>query len=176
MSIETLTAAVRNIPDFPIKGIQFKDITTLFQSPSHLKELSDILYERYKEKGITKVVGIESRGFFLGPQLAVRLNAGFVPIRKPGKLPYKVIEEKYTKEYGEDAIQIHEDSLTKEDVVLIHDDLLATGGTMVAAHKLVQKMEVKKIYINFLIELEALRGRSLFPDEVELDTILKFEI
>ncbi|HHT30663.1 MULTISPECIES: adenine phosphoribosyltransferase [Petrimonas] len=176
MSIETLTAAVRNIPDFPIKGIQFKDITTLFQSPSHLKELSDILYEKYKNKGITKVVGIESRGFFLGPQLAVRLNAGFVPIRKPGKLPYKVIEERYTKEYGEDAIQIHEDALTEDDVVLIHDDLLATGGTMVAAHKLVKKMGVKKVYINFLIELEALNGRSLFPEEVELETILKFEI
>lgn len=176
MSIETLTAAVRNIPDFPIKGIQFKDITTLFQSPSHLKELSDILYEKYKNKGIAKVVGIESRGFFLGPQLAVRLNAGFVPIRKPGKLPYKVIEERYTKEYGEDAIQIHEDALTEDDVVLIHDDLLATGGTMVAAHKLVKKMGVKKVYINFLIELEALNGRSLFPEEVELETILKFEI
>lgn len=176
MSIETLTSAVRNIPDFPIKGIQFKDITTLFQSASHLKELSDILYERYKGKGITKVVGIESRGFFMGPQLAIRLNAGFVPIRKPGKLPYKIIEEKYTKEYGEDTIQIHEDALTKDDIVLIHDDLLATGGTMVAAHKLVKKMQVKKIYINFLIELEALNGRSLFPDEVELNTILKFEI
>lgn len=176
MSIETLTAAVRNIPDFPIKGIQFKDITTLFQSPEHLKELSDILYERYKDKGITKVVGIESRGFFMGPELAVRLNAGFVPIRKPGKLPYKVIEEKYTKEYGEDAIQIHEDALTKDDVVLIHDDLLATGGTMVAALKLVKKMQVKKIFINFLIELEELDGRELFPDDVELDTILRFEI
>ena len=176
MSIETLTSAVRNIPDFPIKGIQFKDITTLFQSPEHLKELSDILYERYKDKGITKVVGIESRGFFMGPELAVRLNAGFVPIRKPGKLPYKVIEEKYTKEYGEDAIQIHEDAIDKDDVVLIHDDLLATGGTMVAAHKLVKKMNAKKIYINFLIELEALKGRTLFPDDVELNTILKFEI
>lgn len=176
MSIETLTTAVRNIPDFPIKGIQFKDITTLFQSPEHLKELSDILYERYKDKGITKVVGIESRGFFMGPELAVRLNAGFVPIRKPGKLPYKVIEEKYTKEYGEDAIQIHEDALTKDDVVLIHDDLLATGGTMVAALKLVKKMQVKKIFINFLIELEELDGRELFPDDVELDTILRFEI
>lgn len=175
MSIETLTAAVRNIPDFPIKGIQFKDITTLFQSPSHLKELSDILYERYKEKGITKVVGIESRGFFMGPQLAVRLNAGFVPIRKPGKLPYKVIEEKYTKEYGEDAIQIHEDALTKEDVVLIHDDLLATGGTMVAAYNLVKKLGVKKVYINFLIELEDLKGREHFPKEVEVDSMLKFK-
>lgn len=176
MSIETLTAAVRNIPDFPIKGIQFKDITTLFQSPSHLKELSDILYERYKEKSITKVVGIESRGFFMGPQLAVRLNAGFVPIRKPGKLPYKVIEEKYTKEYGEDAIQIHEDALTKEDVVLIHDDLLATGGTMVAAYNLVKKLGVKKVYINFLIELEDLKGREHFPKEVEVDSMLKFKI
>ena len=176
MSIETLTSAVRNIPDFPIPGIQFKDITTLFQSPEHLKELSDILYERYKNKGVTKVVGIESRGFFMGPELAIRLKAGFVPIRKPGKLPYKVIEETYTKEYGQDTIQIHEDALTENDVVLIHDDLLATGGTMVAAHKLVKKLNVKKIYINFLIELEELRGRDLFPQDVEVDTVLKFKI
>lgn len=176
MSIETLTSAVRNIPDFPIPGIQFKDITTLFQSPEHLKELSDILYERYKNKDVTKVVGIESRGFFMGPELAIRLKAGFVPIRKPGKLPYKVIEETYTKEYGQDTIQIHEDALTENDVVLIHDDLLATGGTMVAAHKLVKKLNVKKIYINFLIELEELRGRDLFPQDVEVDTVLKFKI
>ncbi|MGI6047176.1 MAG: adenine phosphoribosyltransferase [Petrimonas sp.] len=176
MSVELLTAAVRNIPDFPIKGIQFKDITTLFQSPERLKELSDILYERYKNKGITKVVGIESRGFFMGPNLAIRLNAGFVPIRKPGKLPYKVIEEKYTKEYGEDAIQIHEDALCEDDIVLIHDDLLATGGTMVAALKLVKKMKVKKVYINFLIELEDLKARELFPEDVEVDTVLKFKI
>lgn len=176
MSIETLLSTVRNIPDFPIKGIQFKDITTLFQSADHLKELSDTLYDRYKDKGITKVVGIESRGFFMGPEIAVRLHAGFVPIRKPGKLPYKVIEEKYTKEYGEDAIQIHEDALTPDDIVLIHDDLLATGGTMVAAYNLVKKLGVKKIYINFLIELELLNGRLLFPDDVEVDTVLKFEI
>jgi adenine phosphoribosyltransferase len=176
MSIKKLTAAVRNIPDFPIPGIQFKDITTLFQSPEHLKELSDILYESYREKGITKVVGIESRGFFMGPAVAIRLGAGFVPIRKPGKLPYRVIEETYTKEYGEDAIQIHEDALTDKDVVLIHDDLLATGGTMVAAYNLVKKLGVQKIYINFLIELEELKGRSLFPEEVEVSSILKFSI
>ena len=176
MSIETLTAAVRNIPDFPIPGIQFKDITTLFQSPEHLKELSDILYEKYRDRGITKVVGIESRGFFMGPAVAIKLGAGFVPIRKPGKLPYKVIEETYTKEYGEDAIQIHEDALTKEDVVLIHDDLLATGGTMVAAYNLVKKLGVKKIYINFLIELEELEGHVLFPDEVEVSSVLKFKV
>ncbi|MDR2815909.1 MAG: adenine phosphoribosyltransferase [Proteiniphilum sp.] len=174
MSIETLTSAVRNIPDFPIPGIQFKDITTLFQSASHLKELSEILYERYKNKGITKVVGIESRGFFMGPAVATRLGAGFVPIRKPGKLPYKVIEETYTKEYGEDIIQIHEDALTKEDVVLLHDDLLATGGTMAAAYNLVKKLGVKKIYINFLIELEELNGMKHFPKDVEVSSVIKF--
>lgn len=176
MSIESLTSAVRNIPDFPIQGIQFKDITTLFQSPEHLKELSDILVERYRNRGITKVVGIESRGFFMGPALAIQLGAGFVPVRKPGKLPFKVMEETYVKEYGEDTIQIHADALTEEDVVLIHDDLLATGGTMLAAYNLIQKMGVRKIYINFLIELEDLKARSLFPKEVEIDTVLKFSI
>ena len=174
MSIETLTSAVRNIPDFPIPGIQFKDITTLFQSPEHLKELSDTIYDLYKDKGITKIVGIESRGFFMGPAVAIKLNAGFVPIRKPGKLPYKVIEEKYTKEYGEDAIQIHEDALDKNDIVLLHDDLLATGGTMVAAYNLVKILGVKHVYINFLIELEELEGRVHFPDDVELKSIIKF--
>ena len=176
MSIETLTKAVRNIPDFPISGIQFKDITTLFQNENHLKELVEILYDKYKNRGITKVVGIESRGFFMGPAVAIKLNAGFVPIRKPGKLPYRTIEERYSKEYGEDAIQIHEDALTSNDVVLIHDDLLATGGTMVAAYNLVRKLGVKKVYINFLIELEELEGRKLFPKEVKVDSILKFKI
>ncbi len=176
MSVEKLKASVRNIPDFPIEGVQFKDITTLFQSAEHLREMADILYEKYKDKGITKVVGIESRGFFLGPTLAIRLGAGFVPIRKPGKLPYKVIEEKYTKEYGEDAVQIHEDALTKNDVVVIHDDLLATGGTMIAAHKLVKKMGVKKIYIDFLIELEDLKGREAFSKDLEVDSLIKFSI
>ena len=174
MSIETLTSAVRNIPDFPIPGIQFKDITTLFQSPEHLKELSDTIYNIYKNRGITKVVGIESRGFFMGPAVAIKLGAGFVPIRKPGKLPYNVIEEKYTKEYGEDSVQIHEDALTENDVVLLHDDLLATGGTMVAAYNLVKKLGVKHVYINFLIELEELYGRKHFPEDVELVSIIKF--
>ena len=174
MSIETLTKAVRNIPDFPIPGIQFKDITTLFQSSEYLNELSGILFNTYRNKGITKVVGIESRGFFMGPATAIKLNAGFVPIRKPGKLPYKVIEETYTKEYGTDAIQIHEDALDENDVVLLHDDLLATGGTMFAAYNLVKKLGVKKIYINFLIELEELDGRKHFPDDVELISIIKF--
>lgn len=176
MSIQSLKDVVRNISNFPIDGIEFKDITTLFQSPESLQELSDIMHEKYKDKGITMVVGIESRGFFMGPSTALRLNAGFAPIRKPGKLPYKVFEESYTKEYGEDAIQIHADALTKDDVVLLHDDLLATGGTMLAAYKLVKKMGVKKIYLNFLIELESLEARKLFPEDVEVDSILKFDI
>lgn len=176
MNKQKLKDIVRNIPNFPIKGVEFKDITTLFQSPESLSELSDIIYEKYKDKGITMVVGIESRGFFMGPATALRLNAGFVPIRKPGKLPYKVLEESYTKEYGEDAIQIHADALGKDDVVLIHDDLLATGGTMLAAYKLVKKMGVKKLYLNFLIELEMFKARELFPDDIEVESILKFEM
>ncbi len=176
MSIQKLKDVVRNIPDFPIAGIEFKDITTLFQRPESLSELSDIMYDMYKDRGITMVVGIESRGFFMGPATAIRLKAGFAPIRKPGKLPYDVLEESYTKEYGEDTIQIHVDALNKDDVVLIHDDLLATGGTMLAAYKLVKKMGVKKVYLNFLIELEMLKARELFPDDVEVESILKFEI
>lgn len=174
MSIETLTKAVRNIPDFPIPGIQFKDITTLFQSPEHLNEMSKTLFETYKDRDISKVVGIESRGFFMGPAIALKLNAGFVPIRKPGKLPYRVIEETYTKEYGEDAIQIHEDALDENDIVLLHDDLLATGGTMAAAYNLVKKLKVKKIYVNFLIELGDLGGRKQFPEDIEIISIIKF--
>ena len=174
--IEKLKASVRNIPDFPIEGIQFKDVTPLFQTQENLSNLSEVLTSLYKEKGITKVVGIESRGFIMGPILALNLNAGFVPIRKPGKLPADTFEESYEKEYGLDTIQIHKDSLSPDDVVLIHDDLLATGGTMEAAYKLVKKMGVKKIYINFIIELELLNGRKLFPKDIEVETLIKYDI
>lgn len=174
--IEKLRQSVRNIPDFPIEGIQFKDVTTLFQSAENLKDLTEVLTSLYKDKGITKVVGIESRGFIMGPILALNMNAGFVPIRKPGKLPAETIEESYEKEYGFDTIQIHKDALTADDVVLIHDDLLATGGTMSAAYKLIKRMGVKKIYINFIIELELLKGRNLFPKDVEVETLLKYDI
>lgn len=174
--IEKLKLSVRNIPDFPIEGIQFKDVTTLFQEADNLKDLSTVLTDLYKEKKITKVVGIESRGFIMGPILALNLNAGFVPIRKPGKLPAETIEESYQKEYGFDTIQIHKDSINSDDVVLIHDDLLATGGTMLAAYKLIKRMGVKKIYINFIIELESLHGKELFPKDVEIETLLKYEI
>lgn len=176
MNLERLKQQVRNIPDFPIPGIQFKDVTTLFKTPEDLRELTQALKEKYEGKGITKVVGIESRGFIMGPILALELGAGFIPIRKPGKLPAETIEESYEKEYGVDTIQIHKDALSPDDIVLIHDDLLATGGTMAAAYKLVKKMGVNNIFINFIIELEELEGRKVFPDNVDVDALIKFEI
>ncbi|MCD7901186.1 MAG: adenine phosphoribosyltransferase [Bacteroides sp.] len=170
---EKLIKSIRNIPDFPIPGVQFKDVTTLFKDPECLHILSDLMYEEYKNKGITKVVGIESRGFIMGPILATRLNAGFVPIRKPGKLPAEVLEESYTKEYGIDAIQIHKDALSDDDVVLLHDDLLATGGTMKAACNLIRKFNPKGIYVNFIIELVELNGRSIFDKDLDITAILE---
>ncbi len=167
---------VRNIPDFPIPGIQFKDVTTLFNTKESLSMLSEVLLEEYKDKGITKVVGIESRGFIMGPIMALELGAGFVPIRKPGKLPAEVFEEEYEKEYGIDKIQIHKDALSPDDIVLIHDDLLATGGTMLAAYNLVRKMGVRNIYVNFIIELQELDGRRLFPKNVDLKALIRFDI
>lgn len=175
-SLVKLRQTVRNIPDFPIPGIQFKDVTPLFKTKESLSTLTDVLLDEYRGKGITKVVGIESRGFIMGPIMALELGAGFIPIRKPGKLPAEVLEEEYEKEYGVDKIQIHKDSLDKEDVVLIHDDLLATGGTMLAAYNLVKRMGVKKIYVNFIIELEELKGRQLFPKEIDVKALIKFSI
>ena len=173
MREELLLANLREIPDFPIPGILFYDVTTLFKNAECLNEMIDSLYELYKNKGITKVVGIESRGFILGGALASRLNAGFVMARKPGKLPAETIEETYAKEYGTDCIQIHKDAITENDIVLIHDDLLATGGTMAATYRLVKKCGAKKTYINFVIELEELNGRKAFPEDVEVETLLK---
>jgi len=176
MNIEKIKNSIRNVPDFPIAGIQFKDITTIFKDAQLLGELSDGLYEMYCKKGITKVVGIESRGFFLGPLLATRLGVGFVPIRKPGKLPAATFEETYAKEYGTDSIQIHQDAIGKNETILLHDDLLATGGTMAAAVRLIEKFHPRKIYVNFLVELEDLKGRELFPPEIEVETLIKYPI
>ena len=173
MREELLLANLREIPDFPIPGILFYDVTTLFKNAECLNEMLDSLYKLYKDKGITKVVGIESRGFILGGALAAKLNAGFVMARKPGKLPAETIEETYAKEYGTDCIQIHKDAISENDIVLLHDDLLATGGTMAAAYRLVEKCGAKKTYINFVIELEELNGRKAFPKEVDVTTLLK---
>lgn len=172
MSKESLAKSIREIPDFPIPGILFYDVTTLFKDPQALQELSDTLYDMYKEKGITKVVGIESRGFIMGPILATRLGAGFVPIRKPGKLPAETIEESYDKEYGTDTIQMHKDGISENDVVMLHDDLLATGGTMKAACNLVKQMNPKKMFVNFLIELKELNGKAVFDEDIEVQSVL----
>lgn len=169
---EKLIKSIREVPNFPIPGILFYDVTTLFKEHECLQLLSDMMYEMYKEKGITKVVGIESRGFIMGPILATRLNAGFIPIRKPGKLPSETIEESYDKEYGKDTVQIHKDALSENDVVLLHDDLLATGGTMKAACDLVKRLKPKKVYVNFIIELKELNGVSVFGNDVEVESIL----
>ena len=172
MNTEVLLKNLRTIPNFPIKGILFFDVTTLFKDPTCLKIMVDDLYEYYKDKGITKVVGIESRGFVLGGALAEKLGAGLIMARKPGKLPADTIEETYEKEYGKDTIQIHRDALNENDVVLLHDDLLATGGTMAADERLVEKFGVKKIYVNFIMEISDLNGRSVFPKDVDVYSLL----
>jgi adenine phosphoribosyltransferase len=144
---------VRTIEDYPIKGISFKDITTLLKEPVAFKNVVDQISDYYKDKGITKIVSLESRGFIVGGAVAYCINAGFVPIRKKGKLPAKVLNESYELEYGVDSIEIHTDALNEDDVVLIHDDLLATGGTALAALYLVQQLKVKKIYFSFICDL-----------------------
>ena len=175
MNNETLLRNLRNIPDFPIPGIQFKDVSTLYKDAECLKIMVDELYEKYKDKGITKVVGIESRGFVVGAALALRLGAGFVMCRKPGKLPGVTKKESYMKEYGEDTIEIHCDAITNDDTVLIHDDLLATGGSMKAAYNLVKQFNPRNIYIGFLIELriEGLHGRETLGNDIEIETLIR---
>ena len=173
MNNKTLLENLRCIPDFPKKGINFRDVTTLFKSAECIQIMLDELEAIYKDKGITKVVGIESRGFVMGAALAGRLGCGFVMARKPGKLPATVIKENYIKDYGVDTIEILLESINEDDVVLIHDDLLATGGTAKAAYKLVEHFNPKKIYVNFIIELkdEGLHGRDLF-EGIDLATLL----
>ena len=169
----SLKDAVRNIPDFPKKGIQFKDITTLLKDPELYQYVIDKFIDYYSDKGISRVVGIESRGFILGGAVADRLSAGFVPVRKPGKLPAQVFRKTYELEYGEDALEIHRDALTDNDIVLLHDDLLATGGTTLAALDLVSRFNVKKIYLGFLIELDFLKARKRIQN-YDIFTLIHF--
>lgn len=177
MTSKEVIAAIRNVPDFPIKGIQFKDITTALAKPDCLRWMRDEIVKRYKDSGITQVVGIESRGFIVAPAVAIELNAGFVPIRKPGKLPAETISISYEKEYGTDTIEMHKGALSENDVVLIHDDILATGGSMAAAVELVKKAGVKKIYANCLIELEGLDGRRFLEEKgIEIDCLFGIEV
>lgn len=160
MTIETIKTAIRNIPDYPKKGIQFKDITTAIKQPETFKEIIDLFVKHYQGKQIDYVVGIESRGFIFASVLAYHLNCGFVPIRKSGKLPADVIAQEYQLEYGTDKIEIHTDALNKGDRVVIIDDLLATGGTTLAAAELVNKTGATISGFAFMIELKDLNARK----------------
>lgn len=172
--MEYIKKRVRDVYDFPRKGIVFKDLTTVFKDPRALHIIGWDLSQMYRDKGVTKVVGIESRGFIGGSILAFELGAGFVPVRKPGKLPADTLSASYDKEYGTDTIEIHRDAITEDDIVVIHDDVLATGGTMAAAVELVRRMHPKKIYVNFIIELTALNGRKVLPDDVDVTSLISY--
>jgi adenine phosphoribosyltransferase len=149
---------IRNVPDYPKKGIVFKDITTLLKDSSAFQSVINVFYEKLKNQKIDKIIGIESRGFIFGSPLAYKLNAGFVPIRKKGKLPSDVISIKYDLEYGTDQIEIHVDAIKKNERVVLVDDLIATGGTALAAIKLINKMEAEIVENLFLIDLTFLGG------------------
>lgn len=161
-----LTPFIRDVPDFPKPGIIFKDITPLLGNHQALSFAVEAIAKAHRGKGITKVVGIESRGFIIAPPVAMAIGAGFVPIRKPGKLPWKAIREGYNLEYGKDAVEIHEDSVTDQDIVLMIDDVLATGGTMEAAIKLVRRVGGKVIGSAFLIDLAFLGGGARIDSPV----------
>lgn len=175
MNNKLLLDNLRCIPDWPIKGVNFRDVTTLFKNKECVKEIEKEMYEIYKDKGITKIVGIESRGFVMSSALAIELGAGIVLCRKPGKLPCETVQQSYAKEYGIDTIEIHKDAIDENDIVLLHDDLLATGGTMKAACDLVKKFNPKKVYVNFIIELvnEGLNGRDAFDDDIEVTSLIQ---
>ena len=149
-----LKKEIREIPNYPKSGINFKDITTLFKNKEAVKYVTETISDNFRKKGITKVVGLEARGFVFGGAVANELEAGFVPVRKKGKLPCDIVSETYELEYGTDSVEMHVDALSKDDIVLIHDDLLATGGTAVAALKLAQQCGVKEIFFSFICDLE----------------------
>lgn len=155
-----LKTHIRDVKDFPKPGIMFRDITTLLKNPEAFKFTFEELLNFTKDLKINKVVGIESRGFIYGPLLAYRLNCGFVPVRKPGKLPAEKVSVSYSLEYGEDKLEIHKDAIQNGDKVLVHDDLLATGGTMNAVCQLIEKLGGEVVQISFIIELSFLKGRE----------------
>ncbi|MBO4557930.1 MAG: adenine phosphoribosyltransferase [Bacteroidales bacterium] len=173
MNKDLLIKNLRVVPDYPVKGIMFFDVTTLFKDKECMKEIVDAICELYKDKGITKVAGIESRGFISAAAVAHRLGAGFVPVRKPGKLPADTIRETYSKEYGTDMIEIHTDAITPDDIVLVHDDILATGGTASAAISLVKKFHPKAVFVNFIIDITDVPRTNPLPDGVPVTSLLQ---
>ncbi len=172
--MEDIKKAIRNIPNFPKDGIMFRDITTAIKDPVIMKKIVDLMADEYKDEKIDYVIGLESRGFIFGMPIAYKLGCGFIPIRKPNKLPGEVISRSYSLEYGEDSLEIHKDALKESDRVLIVDDLLATGGTAAAAVELVKDTKAKIAGISFLIELEDLNGREKLPTDVKIDSLVKY--
>jgi adenine phosphoribosyltransferase len=171
---DRIRAKIRNIPDFPKKGIVFRDITTLLQDPETFRLSIDLLAERFSASAVSKIVGIESRGFIFGGALAERLGAGFVPVRKPGKLPFTTIREEYKLEYGTDTLEIHTDAIRPGERVVIMDDLIATGGTIVAACNLVKKLGGHIAGCAFCIELSFLGGRNKLS-EFDVFSIVRYD-
>jgi adenine phosphoribosyltransferase len=172
--LKDLEEAIRVIPDFPKKGISFKDITTLLKEGDLFAEAIDYMYDHYRNKSIDLIAAIEARGFILGAALAYKLNVGFIPIRKPGKLPGDTISESYQLEYGEDKLEIHEGAILPENKVLLVDDLLATGGSAEAACKLIEKSKGIIVGIGFLIELSFLNGRNKLK-KYDIHTLIQYE-
>lgn len=172
---ERLKQTIRDVADFPKPGILFKDITPVLANPKLSLDVSHALFDHWKDKKVEAVIGIESRGFIYGLQLAQQLGVPFVPVRKVGKLPYKTVRHAYDLEYGSAEIEMHEDAIKEGDHVLIHDDLLATGGTSEAAAQLVAKMKGKVIGYSFLVELAFLKGRQKLQSEnAELQSLVSF--
>jgi len=171
--IDRLRQIIRDVPDFPKPGIVFKDITTLLAEPETFKRAIDLLAERYSDKGIDKVIGVESRGFIFGPAVAYLIGAGFVPVRKPGKLPAETISIEYELEYGTDTLEMHRDALKPGEKVIIIDDLIATGGTAAAVAEMVGNLGVELVEMAFLIELTFLEPRKKL-EGLPVFTIIKF--
>jgi adenine phosphoribosyltransferase len=165
---------IRNVPDFPKKGIMFRDITTLLQDRESFYKCAEALYELSRDKNIDKVVGIDSRGFIMGSVLANKLNAGFVLVRKPGKLPSETLRQSYTLEYGEDTLEIHKDAILPGERILLHDDLLATGGTARAACDLIELAGGKIVQVSFIVELAFLGGKSKLKDYI-VNTLVSYD-
>lgn len=174
MNTENLKKLIREVPDFPKEGINFYDITTLLQNPDGLKQTLDALYEQVRDQQIDTVIGIESRGFIFGPPVAYRLNAGFVPVRKPNKLPWEKVSVSYDLEYGQDTVEMHRDAVGDGHRILIIDDLLATGGTARAVADLVEKVGGKIVNMLFVIELDFLNGREKLND-YKINSLLHYD-
>ncbi len=171
---EWLKSKIRDIPDFPKPGIVFKDLTTLLKDNEAFKYVIDVFADNFAAHKPKYIAGIEARGFILGPAIAHRLNVGFIPVRKPGKLPHKVVKESYQLEYGTDTLEVHEDCVAKGDRVVLIDDLLATGGTAGAAYSLLNKVGADVVSFGFVVELGFLNGRSKMPSGLDVFSIITY--